>query len=101
MKSHLLTVLLLILAACSQGSPIGPLEEEPIRRSVQSSSSTEAFAYVANAGSDNVSVIETSTNTVATTVTVGDGPIGVAITHDGAFAYVTNAGSNNVSVIET
>ncbi|PGP55952.1 hypothetical protein COA00_31900, partial [Bacillus cereus] len=36
-----------------------------------------------------------------TTVTVGDGPRGVAITPDGLFAYVTNQYSNNVSVIDT
>jgi YVTN family beta-propeller protein len=60
-----------------------------------------AFAYVANPGSDDVSVIATSTNTVVATVTVGQGPFGVAITPDGAFAYVTNGFSDNVSVIAT
>ena len=39
-----------------------------------------AFAYVANEGSDAVSVIATSTNTVVATVTVGAQPRGVAIT---------------------
>ena len=38
------------------------------------------FAYVTNADSDNVSVIETATNTVTATIAVGDNPIGVAIT---------------------
>jgi YVTN family beta-propeller protein len=60
-----------------------------------------AFAYVTNAGSDTVSVIDTATNTVTTTVTVGSGPGGVAITPDGAFAYATNVNSGNVSVIDT
>ncbi|MFG2847862.1 hypothetical protein ACGF12_32540 [Kitasatospora sp. NPDC048296] len=35
--------------------------------------------YVANAGSNNVSVISTATNTVTTTVGVGTTPLGVAI----------------------
>jgi YVTN family beta-propeller protein len=56
---------------------------------------------VTNAISDNVSVIRTSDNTVVATVAVGDNPLGVAVTPDGAFAYVTNAVSDNVSVIRT
>jgi YVTN family beta-propeller protein/cysteine-rich repeat protein len=46
-------------------------------------------------------VIDTATNTVAATVGVGNVPIGVAVTPDGAFAYVANAGSDTVSVIDT
>ena len=61
----------------------------------------QSFAYVANEASDNVSVINTATNTVVATVTVGNAPFGVAITPDGAFAHVTNAGSGSVSVIKT
>ena len=40
-------------------------------------------AYVANYGSDNVSVIDTSNNTVVATVPVGSNPYGVAITPNG------------------
>ncbi|MFE3323819.1 YncE family protein, partial [Streptomyces sp. NPDC059176] len=36
--------------------------------------------YVANVGSDDVSVISTVTDAVIRTVPVGDGPTGVAIT---------------------
>ena len=57
------------------------------------------FAYVTNQNSNDVSVIDISTNTVTATVAVGTGPMGVAIAPDGAFAYVTNNTSNNVSVI--
>jgi YVTN family beta-propeller protein len=56
---------------------------------------------VANNASANVSVIDTSFNTVVATVTVGGGPIGVAITPSGEFAYVSNAVDGNVSVIDT
>ncbi|WP_203986125.1 beta-propeller fold lactonase family protein [Sphaerisporangium rufum] len=62
---------------------------------------TVEFAYVANFGSDTVSVIDTATNTVIRTVAVGDGPWGVAFSPDGTRAYVTNSGSATVSVIET
>jgi YVTN family beta-propeller protein len=60
-------------------------------------------AYVANSGSNDVSVIDTSTNAVVATVPVGTCPSGVAIaiTSSTIFAYVTNQGSNNVSVINT
>src|SRR5205809_356806 len=57
-------------------------------------------AYVVNLA-DGVSVIETGTNTVVTTVTAGTGPQAVAITPDGRFAYVVNLTSNDVSVINT
>ena len=62
--------------------------------------------YVANSGSpdlsppdptsDNVSVIDTATNTVTATVTVGTvgiGPIPVALTPDGSKVYVANTNS--------
>ncbi len=46
-------------------------------------------------------MIRTSDNVVVATVGVGNAPVGVAITPDGAFAYVTNSGSFNLSVIRT
>jgi uncharacterized protein (TIGR03437 family) len=60
----------------------------------------QSLAYVANFGSDNVSVIDTSNNTVIATVMVGSQPQGLAITPDGAFAYVANCGGD-VFVIDT
>jgi len=59
------------------------------------------YAYVTNYGSANVSVINTSTNTVVATITVGISPTSVAITPNGLYAYVTNSNlaSNSVSVI--
>ena len=48
-----------------------------------------------------VSVIDTSTNTVTATVSVGSNPIGVAVSLDGTNVYVTNYDSNTVSVIDT
>jgi YVTN family beta-propeller protein len=58
-------------------------------------------AYITNSNSNNVSVIDTETNTVIATIGVGISPFGVAVTPDGGKAYVANAGSNSVSVIDT
>src|SRR2546425_1110855 len=65
-----------------------------------STSAGAPTAYVVNLA-DGVSVIETGTNTIVTTVTAGTGPQAVAITPDGRFAYVVNLTSNDVSVINT
>lgn len=59
------------------------------------------FAYVANAGSSSVSVIDTSTNAVIDTIGVEARPVGVAFTPTGSRAYVTNSASDSVSVIDT
>jgi YVTN family beta-propeller protein len=60
-------------------------------------------AYVPNSGDDNVSVIDTATNTVEpATIMVGTRPLGVAVT--GTHAYVANTGTSGpgtVSVIAT
>ncbi len=58
-------------------------------------------AYVANAGDNTVSVIDTAKKTVVATIPVGDEPQGVAFAPDGAAAYVTNVKDNTVSVIDT
>ena len=56
--------------------------------------------YVANTNSNTVSVINTATNNVVATVSVGNGPVSVAITPDGGTVYVTNL-DGTVSVIST
>src|SRR5437868_8414731 len=59
------------------------------------------FAYITNNGSNNVSVIDTASNTVTATVAVGPNPTGVAVHPAGTRVYVANQSSNNVSVIDT
>jgi len=59
------------------------------------------YAYVANNAGNSVSVINTATGTVTTTIAVGSFPYGVAVDQAGKFVYVTNSGSNTVSVIST
>jgi YVTN family beta-propeller protein len=55
--------------------------------------------YVTNFFSNNVSVINGRTGTVAGTIPVGSGPSGVAVDQGDDTVYVTNFFSNNVSVI--
>ncbi len=57
--------------------------------------------YVANTNSNDVSVIESSTNTVVSTVDVGDGPSALAFNPSNNNIYVTNPVSDDVSVIQT
>ena len=58
-------------------------------------------AYISNGNSDNVSVINTLTNTVTATIPVGNNPLGVAVSPDGTKVYVTNKFDQTVSVINT
>ena len=66
---------------------------------------SEERAYVTNWEADNISVIQTSNNTVMETVSTDTGPIGLAFTPDHKYVYVTNYGmaacNNKVTVIQT
>ena len=55
--------------------------------------------YVANQQSNNISVIDTETNRVTATVSVGSSPFGVATTPDGSKVYVTCEQASSVYVI--
>ena len=59
------------------------------------------FEYIANAGSDNVSVINATSNMVIATIAVGAHPVGVSVTPDGGRVYITNQNAKSVSVINT
>src|SRR5947209_367825 len=67
------------------------------------SAHAQSFAYVANYFSDNVSVIDTGSNSVVATLAVGNQPAEIAFTPNRDFACVTNNGpsDNSVSVIST
>jgi YVTN family beta-propeller protein len=57
--------------------------------------------YVSNGKDGSVSVIDTASNAVVTTIPVGKRPWNMAITPDGSKLYVANGRSNSVSVIDT
>ena len=59
------------------------------------------YAYVTNLNAGTVSVINTSTNAVSDTITIGGAPFGVAITPDATEAYITNQNSGTVQVVNT
>jgi len=56
--------------------------------------------YVANNGSNSVSVIDAAGNAVVATIPVGNVPYGIAVDPSGTRVYVANNGSNSVSVID-
>ena len=57
-------------------------------------------AYIANDGSNSVTVINTANNTILTTISVGSAPNSIAASPDGSRVYVANEGQT-VSVINT
>ncbi|MCK9485212.1 MAG: YncE family protein [Dehalococcoidia bacterium] len=57
--------------------------------------------YVTNYRDGTVSVVDTTTNDVTASISVGNSPIWIAVTPDGTRAYVTNSHDDNVSVIST
>ncbi len=54
--------------------------------------------YVANVLDANVSVIDTASAAVITTIPVGLGPVGVAVTPDSKRVYVSNSFGDNTTV---
>jgi YVTN family beta-propeller protein len=65
---------------------------------------TGPYAYIANFGNftgTTVTAIDLSTNTAATNIPVGTGPVGVTVNYAGTRAYVSNQQSNSISVIDT
>jgi YVTN family beta-propeller protein len=64
-------------------------------------SAAQTLAYITNERSNNVSVIDTATDTVKATIPVGSRPFGVSVNEQGTRAYITNSGSGTVSVIDT
>jgi len=57
--------------------------------------------YLTNSGSDDVSVIDLSSQQVTATIPVGDTPLGAAVSPNGTAVYVTNMMAGTVSVIDT
>ncbi|WP_295718013.1 beta-propeller fold lactonase family protein [Mucilaginibacter sp.] len=71
----------------------------PVTANITVTPIPRGFAYITNLNDNTVSVINTTTYKIVSTIPVGKQPIGVAISKDGQTVYVTNLGSNNISVI--
>jgi YVTN family beta-propeller protein len=65
------------------------------------STQAQIRTYVANDCNGMVSVIDSTSNTVVNTISVGISPIDIAITPDGTRAYLTDRTTGTVSVIDT
>ena len=70
---------------------------DPFGVAVDASAGT---VYVADNGSNDMSVIDAATNEVTATVNVGSSPVGVAADSTAGIVYVANSGSNNLSLID-
>jgi YVTN family beta-propeller protein len=64
-------------------------------------SHVKTYVYIANSGDDTVSVIDTATDTVIHTVSIGSYPCAVAVTPDGSKVYVASLRDNAVYVFDT
>jgi len=73
----------------------------PVTATIAVTGVAAGFAYIPNSNDGTVSVVNTFTNKVAGTITVGSQPYGITLSGDGSRAYVTNQGSRKVSVINT
>ena len=91
-----------IVSTITLGSPPPP----PIAPAALAITPNGAFLYSANyvdgnTGTGTVSVINTNSNTVISTIHGFSGPFNIVITPDGKYAYITNFGSNNFSPVGT
>lgn len=71
------------------------------KANTQAGSAQIAGAYVANQASNDISVIDTTTLTVLTTIMVDSAPSSLAVSSDGLHLFVANLGSGTVSVVDT
>lgn len=69
-----------------------PVGLDPVSVAIQPNTADE-FLWVANFISDDVSVIDTTTNTVEAVIDVGNEPATILFSPDGAFAYVVLQGN--------
>lgn len=81
-------------------STASSLPNTPSAITTYPTSQTRFFAYVANSGSGTVSVIDTITDSVVRTLTVGTDPVAIAVAPDNSSVFVANESSTSISVID-
>ena len=95
------TVTVPILPAVLSNQSSIPVAGQPALNNPTGLAVNGTYAYVANQGTNTVSVINTATGTVVKTITVGSQPSAVAINPTAKRAYVANRASSTISVIDT
>ena len=60
----------------------------------------DATAFIANQGSDNLSVVNLATRSIHTTISVGDRPVSVVLSPDGHFLAVAEFGQDQVRFLD-
>ncbi|WPV01635.1 beta-propeller fold lactonase family protein [Mucilaginibacter sp. cycad4] len=73
---------------------------DPVTANLSVSTMISGMAYISNVGANTVSVINTATNKVVSTIGVGNSPIGVSVSPDKKRVYVANSASGDISVID-
>ncbi|CAG0964636.1 PE-PGRS family protein PE_PGRS18 [Methanosarcinales archaeon] len=71
----------------------------PVDRDSWGIAALENYIFVANQASGTISIINVTTNTVVSTLAVGNNPTGVAVDPLTNKVYVTNQGDKNISII--
>src|ERR1035437_1023513 len=102
LKNHKKIIFILILVFSAFGLFVDSAKASSgisVGSSPLSSSVVGTKLYVNNGSSNNVSVIDTATDTVLSTISVGSSPLSSSVV--GTKLYVNNGSSNNVSVIDT
>jgi YVTN family beta-propeller protein len=73
----------------------------PARSFVNQSSEETSTVYVANEGSDTISVISGENHTkIVEDIPVGDFPVAIGVNQETSTVYVANQDSNGISVID-
>src|SRR4051812_15189857 len=87
-------VAILLLAGCGKERPsLGGRADTAAPSSVQMTAPSGELAYVTNEDSQNLSVIDTRTDSLIATIPVGTRPRGVKVSPDGRAVYVALSGS--------
>ena len=58
------------------------------------------IAYITNQGSNTVSVVDIKKKKIRQEISVGNGPVGIAISLKQSYAYISNANDSSVSVLD-
>ncbi len=95
----LIGVLALMVGCGDEDNPTPPVVQDECL--TDEAAPADEFLYVANAGSNSVSVIDPRLCKAVKTIAVGTGPGELNPTLDGRYVFCMNSDGNNVSVIDT